>query len=74
LVGKIKERYCDHRKLSETERLSLFPLFISEGAADWMMTVPVSVPENYKFLKKAFRDYYMGPEELKWKGKGALWS
>jgi len=36
------------------------------------MTVPPSEMTNYKLFKKAFRDYYVGPEELKWKEKGTL--
>jgi len=68
------ELYCKHRNLTPTDRLTLFPLMMREGAADWLATLSGHALTSYKGLVKAFQDNYFVPSELRWKETGSLWN
>lgn len=68
------ERYCSHRRLPEHEKLTLFGLMMREGAADWLSTLPGESLDDYSHLRRAFKDNYFRPEELRWRETGLLWS
>jgi Retrotransposon gag protein len=68
------ELYCKHRGLNNSERLTLFPLMMRNGAADWLATLPKTQLQSYDSLVTAFRDNYFVPAELRWKEAGMLWN
>ena len=68
------ELYCKHRGLNNSERLTLFPLMMRNGAADWLATLAKTQLQSYDSLVTAFRDNYFVPAELRWKETGMLWN
>ncbi len=68
------ELYCKHRGLNPTERLTLFPLMMRNGAADWLATLTKTQLRSYDDLVTAFRDNYFVPAELRWREAGLLWN
>jgi hypothetical protein len=68
------ELYCKHRGLTPFEQLTLFPLLMREGAADWIATLSKQAFRSYDSLVTAFRDNYFVPVELRWKETGLLWN
>ena len=68
------ELYSKHRGLNNSERLTLFPLMMRNGAADWLATLPKTQLQSYDSLVTAFWDNYFVPAELRWKEAGMLWN
>jgi len=68
------ERYCEHRRLGNEEKRTLFPLMLRQGALDWVSTLGGEAFATYETLKEAFKANYFGPPELRWQATGSLWN
>jgi len=68
------ERYCQHKRLTNEQKLTLLCLLLRSGAADWLSTLSDNQTATYADLRKAFIDNYFQPPELRWKETGQLWS
>ena len=68
------ELYCKHRGLKPAEQLTLFPLMMRDGAADWLATQSRNALRSYANLVAAFKDNYFVPVELHWQQTGLLWN
>ena len=71
-------RYCDHRRLDDKSKLTLFKMMMRDSAADWLAGQPAQKHDEddegeLSRLVEAFSDNYFRPGELRWKETGALW-
>ena len=52
------ERYARYRDMTEPEKARLFPMFLRDGASDWVSTLPERITESYYYLRGAFVDNF----------------
>jgi hypothetical protein len=68
------ERYAKYKNMNDDEQTALFAMFMRDGAAQWLSTLPAQTTRSYFALKQAFRDNYFKSRELLWKEAGDLFN
>jgi hypothetical protein len=68
------ERYTKYRSIPDGEKITLFSMFMREGAANWLSTLTEYTLRSYESLKRAFQDNFFKSRELLWKEAGDLFN
>jgi hypothetical protein len=61
------DRYARYKNMNDDEQAALFAMFMRDGAAQWLSTLPAQTTRSYFALKQAFQDNYFKWRELLWK-------
>jgi hypothetical protein len=68
------ERYTKYRNIPNGEKITLFSMFMREGAANWLSTLAEYTLRSYESLKRAFQENFFKSRELLWKEAGDLFN
>jgi hypothetical protein len=56
--------------MNDDEEAAVFAMFMRDGTAQWLSTLPAETTRSHFALKQAFQDNYFKSRELLWKEAG----
>jgi hypothetical protein len=68
------ERYTKYRNIPNGDKITLFSMFMREGAANWLSTLAEHTLRSYESLKRAFQENFFKSRELLCKEAGDLFN
>jgi hypothetical protein len=66
--------YTEFRESSDSEKLRLFRLLLTDKAQDWLMSLPPTTTNNFQLLMTAFRTRFAPSEIHRCQQAAELWS
>lgn len=66
--------YVDFRQMSDTAALQLFKLLLTDSAADWLESVPITDKLSIKTLYRAFKERFAASDIFRWQQASAIFA
>jgi len=68
------ENWCTYKKLTDREKIGLFPLLLKDSAKQWFQSIAADDRDTFEKIKEAFATQYQRNNIYKWKDSAAVWS
>ena len=61
------ESWCAYKKMTDREKIGLFPLLLKDGAKQWFQGISAEQKDTFDKIKEAFDTQYERDDIYKWK-------